>query len=216
MAKRGRPRKSNDQKLRDALARSAPNDRIIMLRQVFSFVRAPADQRQDGRGGEIDSEICDGIGQLCAVGCLDGHGYEPHALRDAGRSWGNHLAGLLNSLGGARVSNFERQSPSRNVPHETRADRNFDRMDETLGRGYERAVLVDLIVEPLISTSMFCDEITPWAKSLIDEKLLERGRHPCGVMKFPTMDDRARLEAAIRGLCWMTEATVRHPWERAA
>ena len=76
--------------------------------------------------------------------------------------------------------------------------------------------MCDLIVEPLISTSIACQEVAPWAKALIDEKLLEMGRLPLGPMRFPTMDDRARLETTIRGLCWLAEGTAKPRWQRAA
>lgn len=216
MAKRGRPRKTKDQKAKDALSRTEPNAAVMARRKLFSFVQPPVDERQDGRNGEIDSEICDGLGQLCAVGLLDGHGFDAYELRDLGRAWGNHLAMLLTRLGGAKVSTYERLSPSRDVPVETKADRTFDRMDAALGRGYERAVLHDLIVEPLISTSIACQEIAPWAKCLIDERLLQMGRYPRGVMRFPTMDDWGRLETAIRGLCWLACGTSAARYERAA
>jgi hypothetical protein len=58
---------------KDAVAsddRGTPNDRIAALRKLFSFVQPPADKRQDGRNGEIDSEVCDAVGQLAALGFL--------------------------------------------------------------------------------------------------------------------------------------------------
>jgi hypothetical protein len=69
MARRGRKPKTRDQKLKDALDRTSPNMRVMELRRLFSFVQPPADKRLDGRNGEIDSEVCDAIGQLCALGC---------------------------------------------------------------------------------------------------------------------------------------------------
>jgi hypothetical protein len=78
---------------------------------------------------------------------------------------------------------------------ETAADRRFDRMDEAL-RGYERGVLMSLVVD-----TAWGDVIIPWAQALIDEALGNRGRFRKGPIRFPDMNDRAMLEALVRGLC---------------
>jgi hypothetical protein len=89
--RKGRPRKTAEQKLRDALDRTLPAEYILARRKLFSFVEPSMKDKLGGRNGEIDSEICDAIGQMCALGLLDGHGHDPIELRDKGRRIRTHL-----------------------------------------------------------------------------------------------------------------------------
>lgn len=196
MARRGRPRKSREQKIKDALARTAPADYIIRRRKVFSFVEAP-------KGGEIDSEICDAVGQMCALGLLDGHGHDPVEMRDKGRFWGQHYARVMKCVG-VKTGAYERRDPSKPSVAMTGDDLLFDRMDENLP-DFERDVLLSLLVDPLIGH----DETVGWAQSLIDEELLKRKRLPPDrVTSFPDMNDRALLQAAIRGMLILVDGSL--------
>lgn len=208
MSRRGRKPKTKDQKLKDALERNEPNVRVMELRRLFSFVRPPADKRQDGRNGEIDSEVHDGIGQLCALGLFDGHGHDPIEMRDKGRFWGGHYAKLLKGLG-TKVGSYERSDRSQSTGALTAADLLFDRLDEALP-GYERRVLLTLLVDPLIGHR----EIVPWAQSLIDYHLLEKGKFlpPHRVTRFPDASDYAFLAAAIRGLVVLVDGALPARW----
>lgn len=191
--KSGAGRKSRA--VRAMLDRVPPADYILERRRLFSFVQLPADDRLEGRNGEIDSEVCDGIGQLHALGLLDGHGFDGKDLRDAGRFYGNHYWNRYRQTA-PRSAQYERQDKSvSEYLGETAADRRFDRMDEAL-RGHERDVLMSLVVD-----RTWTDGIVPWAQALIDEALLARGRVRRGVCRFPDEHDRAMLEACIRGLC---------------
>lgn len=190
--KRGRPTRA----LREMLDRCPPNDAILERRRLFSFVQLPATDRLEGRNGEIDSEVCDGIGQLHACGLLDGHGFDGKDLRDAGRFFGEHYWNRYRETA-PKTAKYERQDKSMDsYLGETAADRRFDRMDELL-KGYERQVLSSLVVD-----RAWGDEIIPWAQGLIDEALLNRGRAPrFRPVVFPTLEDRAKLAACLRGLC---------------
>jgi len=166
--------------------RNPPSPHILERRALFSFVTAT-------KGGNIDQDICDGIGQLHALGLLDTAEIDPLALRDAGREFAE-LWWTRYSATAPKMGAYERADKSSN-PHagETSKDRRFDRMDEAL-TGYERDVVTSLVVD-----LAWGDEVVPWAKSLIDEALLKHGK----LVKFtifPTSDDRARLDALIRGL----------------
>jgi hypothetical protein len=206
--RKGRPRKTAEQKLRDSLERTMPNERVMEIRRLFSFVRPPAEKRTEGRNGEIDSEVCDGIGQLCALGLLDGHGHDPIELRDKGRFWGCHYAKLMKRLG-TKTGGYERTSRSEATGALTGADMLFDRIDENLPH-YERQVLLTLLVDPLIGHR----EIVPWAQSLIDYHLLERGKllpiHR--VHRFPDATDYAYLAAAVRGLAILVDGALPARW----
>lgn len=198
--RRGRPRKTAEQKAKDSVERTQPAGYILDRRKLFSFVEAP-------KGGEIDSEVCDAIGQLCSLGLLDGHGHDPVELRDKGRFWGGHYAKLMKAVG-TKVASYERKDRSEPTGALTGADVLFDRMDEHLP-GFERARLLELIVEPLIGEA----PTVPWAQALIDMALLERKRFPENrVVRFPTMNDREMLNAAIRGLVILVDGALPHRW----
>jgi hypothetical protein len=169
-----------------------PNCRVTERRELFSFI-VPT-KGPDGRNGTIDQDICDGIGQLHALGLLDGNGHDPQDMRDAGRFFGEHYWSRYRETA-PKTGKYERQDKSMSAwLGETAADRRFDRMDDNL-RGYERSVLMSLVVD-----TAWGDEIVPWAQSLIDEALLSRKRVRKGVVRFPDCEDRERLAACIRGL----------------
>lgn len=170
------------------LERNPPADYIMERRELFSFLSPE-------KGGSIDQDICDGIGQLHALGLLNGHGFDGKDLRDAGRFFGEHYWTRYRETA-PKTGKYERQDKSMSAYlGETAADRRFDRMDSSLGV-YERSVLMSLVVD-----TAWGDEIIPWAQSLIDEALLERKRFRRGVIRFPGEHDRAMLAALIRGLC---------------
>jgi hypothetical protein len=212
MARRGRKPKSKEQKLKDALERNAPADYILERRRLFSFVQPPSDKRQDGRNGEIDSEVCDAIGQLCALGYFDGHGFDPVEMRDKGRFWGGHYAKLMKIVG-VKTGAYERKDRSEPTGALTGEDILFDRMNEALGNGFERSALLSLVVDPLIGHR----ETVPWAQMFIDDELFKRGRFTaCMTVGGVTESDRHLLNATIRGLCALVEGSLPGRYERRA
>lgn len=175
------------------LERNPPADYILARRELFSFVTPT--KGPDGRCGEIDQDICDGIGQLHALGLLDGHGFDGKDLRDAGRFFGEHYWTRYRETA-PKTGKYERQDKSMSAYlGETSADRRFDRMDNIL-TGTERKCVTELVVD-----HSWGDEIVGWAQSLIDEALRERGKYRKGARQFVTMCQRARLAACVRGLC---------------
>ena len=134
--------------IKDIVARGhvAPADHILARRKLWSFV-TPS-KGPDGRGGEIDQDICDGIGQLHAIGLLDGHGIDPQELRDKGRLYAN-LYWKRYSATAPKMGTFERADKSTSAyDGETAADRLFEKMDGVLS-GYDRACVVDLVIDPM-------------------------------------------------------------------
>ena len=192
--KRGRPAKVTTER------RSDPCARVMEMRELFAFVvptRGP-----EGRGGSIDQDICDGIGQLHALGLLDGQAIEAQDLRDKGREWRNHYVMLLKGSG-FKTGSYERMDKSVHAPAYTKRDEHFDAMDGEL-RGLERSALLQLLVDPLVGTYPDGRQNVPWCESFICEALLKRKKLPPHWMQpvvFPTAHDRAMLEAAIQGLC---------------
>lgn len=182
-------------------SRDTPNDHVQRLRQRFAFLRLEA---SEGRQGTIDQDICDGIGQMCAVGLLDGHGHDPLLLRDTGREWGEGFA-LWYKSSGMKTASYVRMDRSDEVRPITRAEERFRNLNNALS-GYEKSCLLSLIVDPLIG-HFEGDGVVFWAASLIGERLLEMGIIP-PVVRFPTPDDWFRHGAAIRGLCQLVDASL--------
>lgn len=190
------------------LERNPPNERILERRALFAFVRKPAAKRQDGRDGEIDSEVCDGIGQLCALGLLDNHGFDPVELRDRGRLYAElywHRYTATAPITGS-VERSDRSTGG--YDGVTARDRLFEKMDGALDGQVERAAVMSLVVDP-----MWGDDIVPWAQALIAEALLKRKCIP-NEMVFPTLNDREMLNACVRGLCAIVDGAL--PQRRAA
>ncbi len=214
MARKGRKPKSAEQKAKDALDRTSPAEYILERRRLFSFVQPPPASRLEGRNGEIDSEVCDAIGQMCALGLFDNHGHDPIEMRDKGRFWGCHYAKLF-KRSAMKTGAYEPRSRSTGGQSPmTPADLLFDRLDDGLPR-FERNVLLSLVVDPLVGTNPMGHEFSPWSQALIDEALRARGKFArCG--SFPTEYDRELLAATIRGLCCLIDAALPARWERAA
>jgi hypothetical protein len=183
---------------KDALAeRNPPPLYIIERRNLFAWAKPTpkAGEARSERDGEIDQDVCDGIGQLHILGLLDGHGIDALDLRNAGRFFGEHYWTRYRETA-PKTGKYERTDKSvSGYLGETRDDRRFDRMDDVL-KGYERSVLMSLVVD-----EAWGDGIVSWAQNLIDEALLAKGKVRGGVVMFPTLEDRARLGACIRGLC---------------
>lgn len=181
--------------------RNPAPDYIINRRQLFAF--ATPSKGPDGRHGEIDQDICDGIGQLHVLGLLDGNGIDPKELRDAGRFYGEHYWTRYRETA-PKTGKYERADKSVSAYlGETAADRKFDRMDEAL-QGFERHVLMTLVVD-----TAWGDEIIPWAQSIICEELLKRGKL-VPLMMFPTCEDREMLKACVRGLCVVADGGMEY------
>jgi hypothetical protein len=168
---------------------------------LFAFVtptKAP-----DGRVGEIDQDICDGIGQFHALGLLDGHGVDALELRNAGREWRDWFTTLLRRQG-YKGGGYERMDKARE--REPRHNERLDRMDSSLG-GFERSALYSLLIDPVVGSWPLGESDAPWVRSIIGEALIQRGKLP-EFVRMPDMNDRALLAAAIRGLVAIADAAT--------
>jgi hypothetical protein len=214
MARRGRKPKSQEQKLRDALERSKPPEHIQRKREQFAFFKPtpkPGQGRSE-RDGEIDQDVCDGIGMFHALGLLDGHPVDGLELRNIGREWRDFYCSMLRRQG-FKAGGYERMD--RSVAKEPRVSERLDRMDLAL-RGFERSVLLSLLVDPIVGSWPLGEEMAPWVRAHIAMGLLERGRIPPGVTRFPDCEDDAKLAAAIRGLFALYDASLPGRYERRA
>lgn len=211
--KRGRPS--------IAEKRIEPCDRVLERRIVFAWL-VPT-KGPDGRGGSIDQDICDGIGQLHALGLFDGHGIDAQDMRDKGREWRNLLAKWMRRSG-AKVSSYERMDGGggsdlfyANALSDRERDR-YDRMNRNLP-SFERSVLLSLLVDPVVGSYPDGKENAPWVESFICEGLLKKGKHPPSWMqpfRLPDSYDRDKFEAMIRGLAILVDGALPARFERKA
>lgn len=180
-------------------SRSDPNERVIAHRERFGFLRSAA----DGRQGSIDQDIHDGIGQLHALGLLDGHGHEAKDLRDIGRDYAE-LYWERYECCAPSTGQFERRSRGTGEPppRNGRYDR-YDRLDEAMPRvGIERTC-----IHMLLTKHYHSDGMAGWVSRLIESKL----------RNVPSIGhDRFMLSCAIRGLNMLMDAGLPARFERRA
>jgi hypothetical protein len=210
--KRGRPRKSGPRKLDGTLERgrfTPPPEHIAKRRELFSFVTPTTGP--DGRTGEIDQDVCDGIGQFHALGLLDGYPVDGLELRNIGREWRDWFVTILRRQG-FKAGGYERMDKARE--REPRHNERLDRMDDALG-GYERHALYSLLVDPLVGSWPQGEEEAPWVRSIVGEALLRKNRR-LAFFRFPTGNDYQLLQASIRGLFCLYDASLPGRYERRA
>jgi hypothetical protein len=210
--KRGRPRQSGARDKRGRLiheTRVEAPEHIVRLREQFGFV-SPT-KGPEGREGTIDQDICDGIGQLHALGLLDGHGHDAQDLRDHGRRWRDGYATILRKSG-YTCGEIDRAPKGVSVAHYTHQDAKWDAMDEALN-GFERSALRSLLIDPVVGSWPDGETESPWVRALVAEGLLAKGK-VVKFCRFPDSNDRELLAAAIRGLCILIDASLPSRWER--
>jgi hypothetical protein len=210
--RRGRPRKPGPRKLDGTLERGKfipPPDHILEKRKLFSFVTPT--KGPDGRVGEIDQDVCDGIGQFHALGLLDGYPIDALELRNIGREWRDWFVTLLRRQG-FKGGGYERMDKARE--REPRASERMDRMDFALS-GYERGACMSLLVDPVVGSWPLGESDAPWVRSIIGEALLRRHR-TIGFVRMPDGNDYQLLQASIRGLFCLYDASLPGRYERRA
>ncbi len=190
--------------------RTEPCAHILRRREQFSFLNSKA----DGRQGTIDQDIHDAIGQLHALGLLDGHGHDATDLRNVGRDYAE-LYWERYELTAPSTGQFERRSRGTGEPppRNGRYDR-FDRLDQSMPRvGMERTAIHMLLTEFYHS-----DKFTGWAQRLINYELAKRGAPDVlVVLDGPTEGhDYYMLGCAIRGLCQLLDSSLPSRFARAA
>jgi hypothetical protein len=216
LAKRGRKRKEGPRDKSGRLLQpgkfTPPPEHIAKLRQVFSFV-TPS-KGPDGRTGEIDQDICDGIGQLHALGMLDNQPIDALELRNIGREWRNGYLIAMKPCA-YRTQKFERQDKGKHESQYTGADERWDRMDSAL-TGFDRSALYDLLVEPEIGSWPMGERFAPWVRGVIHDQLGRRKRLPPDTFVHLSANDYFLLESAIRGLFVLYDASLPGRFERRA
>jgi hypothetical protein len=191
-------------------SRSNPNDRVAERRERFRFLGS----------GRIDQDIHDGIGQLHALGLLNGHGHEAKDLRDIGRDYadlywerygpGDGCGSLAPSTG-----SFERHSKSSgNPPPRGAAWFRYDKLDAAMPRvGMERTAIHMLVIHHYHS-----DNLEGWVQRLVNYELAKRGvPDVLALLDSPTHGhDCYMLGCAVRALCQLMDAGLPARFERRA
>jgi hypothetical protein len=183
-------------------ARSEPNERVLARREKFSFLHSKA----DGRQGTIDQDIHDAIGQLHALGFLDGHGHDPLDLRNIGREYAELYWERYDATAPA-TGQFERRSRGTGEPppRNGRYDR-FDRLDGAMSR----ACMERTAIHMLLTNHYHSDQMEGWVQRLINYELAKRGVPDVLVLLDELAMGHAKymLGCAIRGLCLLYDASL--------
>ena len=153
------------------------------------------------KGGKAADEVGDGVGQLWAVGRLDGNGFEADDLRDVCRLYEELHKRDYGDLD-YKIQNFERADRAHIAELiATPKDILFARFNEALPSGtFEQMAVYELAI-----INKCADTLSPWIKAIVDFELVRLGRVP-RAMSFPTAHDYGILDAAIRGLCALLDA----------
>ena len=179
----------------------APNDRVQERLDRFRDKRI-----LDGKAAWID--IFDGIGQLHAVGLLDGHGIDGKLMREAGREY----VGLYNyyfidmmpkgcdlerAYGGRSNS-----GKSEAIPPATRREIRFAKLDDLLPRGsderyWTRAILLD---------HFGLDAVHPLVDRLVNYKRAQWGLPVAGMIAGK--GDFQKLGHVLRGLFALADGAM--------
>lgn len=197
-SRRSKAERKRAQRAAEAAARLAqkgtPNERVIQRREAFSFVRAE-------RGGSIDQDVHDGIGQLHALGLLSNSQYDGKDLRDIGREYAELYWNRYNHLA-PTVGQLERRSRGTGDPPPMSArDLRFDRLDNSLPRSSMERTAIHM----LLTNHFHSDTLEGWVQRLIDYTLVID--HGSTLLCTQTHGhDCYMLETAIKGLCRLFEA----------
>ena len=188
---KGRPKKQGPRTKGGQLSRAAKdygNDRVQLQRALFNGVR----KNEEGKVVDVSDDISDAVGQLHALGYFDNHGHEPALIRDTMRDYG-YAYWARNASTAPKCGRYERASHGKDPLNDTKNDIAFERMTRSLEEmRHDRGCL-----ELLVCDYWWTDDIPPFAKALIAEKLLANNRCP-PFAELPTMNDHAILEGALR------------------
>jgi hypothetical protein len=97
---------------------------------------------------------------------------------------------------------------------EPRHNERLDRMDDALD-GYERSALMSLLIDPIVGSWPSGEEEAPWVRSIIGEALLRKHR-TIAFLRMPDGNDYSLLQAAVRGLFCLHDASLPGRYERRA
>jgi hypothetical protein len=199
-----------------------PCERVQQRRALYAWL-VPT-KGPEGRGGSIDQDVCDGIGQLHALGLLDGHGFEAQDLRDKGREWRDLWVTWMRRsamIGGGFEPKMD-GTPTLDPFYAdalTEAQRErFEKLDRGL-ESFERSVLLSLLVDPVVGSRPDGKDDAAWVMSHIAYALLEKKKPIPQWMqpvRFPDAYDHNLLQAAIRGLCVLVDGSLPARFERRA
>jgi hypothetical protein len=215
MAKgRGRPRKPGARTKAGRLvqAKDYGNDRCVERLTAFRHANILG-----GKAEWID--IFDGVGQLHAMGMLDGHGIDGKLLREAGRDYvGLYNAYFIDLM--PKGCDLERAYGGRSgsgksdlIPPATKRDLRFAMMDDLLPRGSEERYWC----HKLLLDNFGLDTVLPLVDRLVNFKFnqwklpLPEGERD---MRTAGTDDFLLLGCILRGLFALADGAMPNRWQR--
>lgn len=173
----------------------------------------------DGKAAWID--IFDGIGQLHAVGMLDGHGIDGKLMREAGREY----IGLYNYVWidmAPKGSDLERAYGGKStsgksdlIPPATRREIRFAQLDDLLPVGSQERYWTQRI----LLNHFGMDRVEPLVDRLVNYKFAQwRLPVPTGDrdMRIACADDFQNLGCVLRGLFALADGAMPDRWKLAA
>lgn len=185
------------------------NDRCVERLDRFRFHKI-----LDGKAAWID--IFDGIGQLHAIGMLDGHGLDGKLMREAGRDYiglynyyfiemmpkGSDLERAYGGRAGSGKSDL--------IPPATRREIRFTQMDDLLPRGSEERYWT----QKILLDHFGLDTVHPLIDRLVNYKFAQWLLPVAG--QVAGVEDFQRLGYILRGLFALADGSLPDRWKIAA
>jgi hypothetical protein len=207
--KNGRIANPTTRSERKALAHDYGNERVQERLERFRDKRI-----LNGKAAWID--IFDGIGQLHAIGMLDGHGIDGKLMRDAGREYiGLYNYTFIDLL--PKGSDLERAYGGRSssgksdlIPPATSRELRFERMDALLPmRSQEREWTHKLLLD-----HFGLDTVHPLVTRLVNFRFAQWKLPVAG--QVAGADDFQLLGCILRGLFALADGSMPDRWRIAA
>jgi hypothetical protein len=190
------------------------NDRCVARLDSFRHKNILA-----GKAAWID--IFDGIGQLHAIGMLDGHGIDGKLMREAGREYvGLYNYYFIDLL--PKGSDLERAYGGKSgggksdlIPPATRREIRFAQLDDLLPKGSQERYWTQRI----LLNHFGLDTVEPLVDRLVNYKFNQWGLPlPEGDrdMRTAGADDFQNLGCVLRGLFALADGVMPDRWKMAA
>jgi hypothetical protein len=207
--KSGKLAKPTTRAERRATAHDHGNDRCVEKLERFRHVNI-----LDGKAAWID--IFDGIGQLHALGFLDGHGIDGKLLREAGREYvGLYNYYFIDLL--PKGSDLERAYGGKSgggkfdmIPAATRREIRFAVMDDLLPRGSPERYWT----QQILLDHFGLDTVHPLVDRLVNYRLAQWHLPVAGMVAGA--EDFQKLGCILRGLFALADGAMPDRWRIAA
>lgn len=212
MAKRGRPRKTGPRTKSGRLSQAKDHGNARVQDRVSAFRHRDI---LDGKAEWID--LFDGVGQLHAIGMLEGHGIDGKLLREAGRDYiGLYMSYFIDMM--PKGCDLERAYGGRTgsgksdaIPPASKRDLRFIMLDGLLPVGSEERYWT----HKLLLDHFGLDTVLPLVDRLVNFKFSQWHLPlPAGDrdMRTAGVEDFKRLGCILRGLFALADGAMPDRW----